>query len=351
MLLIVAHHYVVNSGLIQAIGENPDSPSAIPMMLFGAWGKTGINCFLLITGYFMCLSEYRWEKLLKLYLQIVFYTILIYIIFLITGHEQVTVKNILHLFFPIKGLTSGHFISCFLVFYLFIPFLNIFIKSLSRQQHGKLALLLVSCYSILPSLGISLPLNYIGWFSIIYILAAYIRIYGFPVGLTTSQWGWIALASVVISSLSVVGFVWLYEMHMINKIGHNAYFFISDSNKILALLTALSSFMFFKEIRIPHSRLINIVGGATFGVLLIHANSNAMRQWLWKETVDCIGHFDDDIFLTFIYAFSSVLLIFIICVGIDWFRSSLLEERYIRVVKKTFIKLINSFHHKSPTEF
>lgn len=72
MLLIVAHHYVVNSGLMSVLKESDDAINSSVMLLFGAWGKTGINCFLLITGYFMCMSNFTLRKLLKLYLQIAF---------------------------------------------------------------------------------------------------------------------------------------------------------------------------------------------------------------------------------------------------------------------------------------
>ena len=60
MLLIVAHHYVVNSGLTATDGpifSNLLSWKSIFLLLFGAWGKTGINYFVLITGYFMCKSN------------------------------------------------------------------------------------------------------------------------------------------------------------------------------------------------------------------------------------------------------------------------------------------------------
>ena len=48
MLLIVAHHYVVNSGLLSPQGPiclDPTAPKSLFLLLFGAWGKTGINCF------------------------------------------------------------------------------------------------------------------------------------------------------------------------------------------------------------------------------------------------------------------------------------------------------------------
>lgn len=66
MLLIVAHHYVVNSGLTSIggpISSNPISLKSLFLLLFGAWGKTGINCFVLITGYFMCKSQITLKKL------------------------------------------------------------------------------------------------------------------------------------------------------------------------------------------------------------------------------------------------------------------------------------------------
>ena len=54
MLCIVAHHYVVNSGLLELIGKTESlTPNSIFLLLFGWGGKTGINCFLMITGWFM----------------------------------------------------------------------------------------------------------------------------------------------------------------------------------------------------------------------------------------------------------------------------------------------------------
>lgn len=49
MLLIVTHHYVVNSGLMDVMSENPASFRSLYLYLIGMWGKTGINCFVLIT--------------------------------------------------------------------------------------------------------------------------------------------------------------------------------------------------------------------------------------------------------------------------------------------------------------
>lgn len=68
MLLIVAHHYVVNSGLTSANGPIFANIWSLPsqfLLLFGTFGKIGINCFVLITGYFMCKSQITAKKFVK----------------------------------------------------------------------------------------------------------------------------------------------------------------------------------------------------------------------------------------------------------------------------------------------
>lgn len=56
MLLIIAHHYVANSGLMseQYLFAAPTSLKSIFLFSFAAFGKIGINCFVLITAFFMC---------------------------------------------------------------------------------------------------------------------------------------------------------------------------------------------------------------------------------------------------------------------------------------------------------
>ena len=74
MMLIVAHHYVVNSGVLDVMHNDPMSGRSLYLYLIGMWGKTGINCFVLITGYFMCKSHITVKKFLKLLLEILFYS-------------------------------------------------------------------------------------------------------------------------------------------------------------------------------------------------------------------------------------------------------------------------------------
>lgn len=67
MIMIVAHHYVVNSGLLDIVeAQRSLGTQDIFLLIFGSEGKTGINCFVLITGYFMCKSNITVKKYGKL---------------------------------------------------------------------------------------------------------------------------------------------------------------------------------------------------------------------------------------------------------------------------------------------
>lgn len=338
MLLIVAHHYVVNSGLYQYIQESGDLVNSCVLLLFGAWGKTGINCFVLITGYFMCTSRFTLEKLIKLYLQIAFYTIIIYGIFCVTGHESFSLFKLGWKLWPVNSISDG-FTSCFLLFYLFIPILNVIVNSINKDMHKYLMILLIVAFTVLPSVPkLHMTFNYVTWFMALYMIASYIRKYGIFPKVSHKQWGLIALISIIIGSASVLCLELIFKLGYIHHQIYT-YFFVADSNKFLSLAIAISSFMYFKDLEIPHSKLINAVGGATFGVLLIHANSDAMRQWLWRETIDCIGHFGDSVLWTLGYAIVSVLIIFTVCAGIDWFRGKFIEPHILNYVNSKLIKV------------
>ena len=325
MLLIVAHHYVVNSGLMDIMWEDPFSGKSLFLYWFGMWGKTGINCFVLITGYFMCQSHITVRKFLKLLLQIEFYKIIIYAIFVMSGYEEFSLKGLFKLF-PVTSVSSG-FISCFLLFYLCIPFLNILISNLTKRQHQLLLALSLFIYTVLGSTPkLHVEMNYVSWFCILYFIASYIRLYGLFPQFSYQTWGKFSLVSVAFSMTSVLVCLWVG--HNVLNISNLCYYFVSDSNKILAVVTAVCTFMYFKDLPMSYSPFINAVGASTFGVLLIHANSDTMRQWLWRDTFDNVGWYATEYLVW--HAVLSVFLIFFVCATIDYGRSRWLERPLFR---------------------
>lgn len=94
--------------------------------------------------------------------------------------------------------------------------------------------------------------------------------------------------------------------------------------------------MFFKNLKIGYSRIINVIGASTFGVFLIHTCGDGMRQWLWQDFIDVVGHYDAPYYG--LYAVGSVLLIFAICSLIDICRIYVLEKPLFAILDKRFGK-------------
>ena len=101
---------------------------------------------------------------------------------------------------------------------------------------------------------------------------------------------------------------------------------VTDSNNFLPLITAFSAFMFFKNLHIQKSRLINTVSATTFGVLLIHANSDAMRQWLWRDILHNVEAFSQP--WVFLHTVCSVAAVFTVCSLIDLIRIKWIETPF-----------------------
>lgn len=332
MLFIVAHHYVVNSGLMSVMSENMLSANTIFYSLFGAWGKTGINCFVLITGFFMCKSEITLRKFLKLFLWVITYIIVFLIIFLMCDYKPFGVLSMLYEAIPLKNITNG-FVSCFIVFYLCIPFLNILLNNIGKKQHLWLIILLLFIYTVhgsVPKL-MSINMNYVSWFSVLYFIAAFLRFYPIKEH-DTKFWGYAALISFGLSSAGILALNYLQTKIGIKADVDYSYMLVQDSNTFLALINGITSFMWFKSMKIRNSKHINTIAASAFGVLLIHANSNTMRQWLWKDTVDCIGHFDTPYY--WLYAIGCVLAIYAICTIIDFIRIKTIETPLLNATEK-----------------
>lgn len=329
MLCIIAHHYVVNSGIIDEITPaNVLSGNSLFALVFGWGGKTGINCFVLITGYFMCKAEISPGKLIRLVFEIEFYHIVFYILFLISGYAAFSWKGFIKMLIPVYSIGTG-FVGSFLVFYLFIPFLNLLLGNMDKKRHRCLIALCLLTGSLIPTfLKASSAFTYIGWFMSLYFMAAYVRMYPEPVFDNRTLWGIAALVSLLLSWGSVLAGSFAFA-----KWGEELYYyFVSDSHKVMAVVTAACSFMYFKNLDVRYSPLVNRIAASTFGVLLIHANSDTMRRWLWKNMLNNTGAFYGKHFVA--HALVSVICVYIVCTVIDIVVKAMVEKPIFRWIDR-----------------
>ena len=139
--------------------------------------------------------------------------------------------------------------------------------------------------------------------------------------------------SLLLSWLSV-----LFILFVSNKIGKILpyFYFVADSNKILAISTAVFTFLFAKQINIGCNKFINLLAASTFGVLMIHANSDTMRKWLWQDVCKNVENFTSSTFVKFVlHAVICTLLVYFVCVFIDIIRKIVLST-IIKITKKGY---------------
>lgn len=328
MLLIVAHHYVVNSGITNMYDiQNPTS-NMIFLQLWGMWGKAAINIFILISGYFMCKSNLNLNKILKLYLEVKFYKIIIFIMMYFMGYQSLSFMEIFKAVFNVLyGFNLG-FTGSFFAFYVFIPFYNLLINKMSKKEHISLIFMLIFMFTIVGTFINASVFHHMGWYMTLYFVAAYIRMYPNKLTESCSLNFWVLGAVTLLSYMSIIAF----DIIHIDR----AYYFVSDSHKLFALIIGLSAFLAFKNLNIQNNKAINIISMTTFGVFMIHANSDAMRTFLWNDLLKVPSMYNVPIMEIFMHALISMIGVFVVCSLIDVIRIYVLEKPLFKFLTKKF---------------
>ncbi len=338
MLFIVAHHYVGESHVSQYYDWNSISFQMYFLQVFGMWGKTGINIFILISGYFLCVGRLKWSHYFKLWFQIKTYRWIIYIILIILCIKPLTIKEIPYLLFGNLIDANNSFSSSFLFFYMFVPFYNILLKNINRWQLLLLILGLFLYFSIASTFFLAKTMNEPFWYMTLYFIAAYIRYY--PTHLSDS----LKLSTVVLiillvlslSSVIVIDYLHIYVGGLFIKLPPEYFVWY---NNILSPLIAIAVFLVFKNLPEKHNYTVNKIATTCFGVLLFH--TNLYNQWgAYLNAKEMLA---SSIYVLIIHSIYFVTILFTIGVLVDFLRQYIIE--------RPVMKLLNNNEEKITTLF
>ena len=230
-------------------------------------GKVGVNCFVLITGYFLYDRAFKVEKIIKLHQKIIIYGIVCLLIGIAIIPSSLGLMSVVKTFFPI-AFSHYWFITIYIGLICFSPFLNLFISKLSYIQHSIVILICLLLFSVIPTLTAQVPFNdNLSWFCFLYILAAYFRKYdtkiekmlGRPI-VVFLMWSGIFGSSLFMTMLEK--FIPAFRE------GIN---FFSGMYILPEAVNSIALFLCFKKINFK-SRTINIIGKHTLACYLIQSN-------------------------------------------------------------------------------
>ena len=326
MLSIVAHHYVVHSTVWSLFDPVHPTVNSVFLWLWGMWGKTAINVFVLITGYFMCQSRLTARRYLKILFQVVFYSWVMWLVLAACGYETLSWGGAVKRLFChdiLIGQNRG-FVQAFLWMYLLIPALNAYLRGASRRNLYCTLGVLVAMFSLCGTFLNANVYHHVFWYAVLYLVGAAIRMYPFEWMGRNKICVLLLAVSVVAAWCSVVGLNFLaYWRGRPTWYPHT---YVADSHKVLAFTCALFAFLVFRNWKLPQSKFVNAVAATTFGVFLIHDASDGMRKWLWQDFLDVPGAYSLAPWALIGYSVMVMFGVFAACSVLDYLRIRLVER-------------------------
>lgn len=313
MLLIVSHHYVIHAGFDFS---NMPFINTYYLHFLLAGGEIGVDIFVLISAYFMSASTVSIKKIVKLELQVFFYSVIIELIFSLIFPETFSVKQLIKSFFPVMS-EKYWFYNVYLLLYILVPFLNSFIEKLERIQHQKLLILLFIVLSVIPSVRKHWGENFysmLGWFIFLYFSSAYVRKYQSDFSRKSTFYFFIGVIFYFI-------FISLF-------LGLDLSITFIFANNFFVACIAASFFLTFLNLNIGNNKAVNLIASATFGVYLLHDNP-MFRTFLWKNLFKNTAYQQSNTLI--VNSFIAIISVYMGCTLIDLIRRIIFDSLFEKI--------------------
>ena len=254
------------------------------MRVMALGGKTGVNIFVLITGYFSS-GKIRTKKIADLIGCATFYSLALTAVAVLTGSVAFSSKMLLKAAVPLLFGDTYWFIVTYLELYILIPLLNMVVERLEGKPYRNYLLLFAGLLCILPTVvGKFIHVNDLGynalvWFVYLYFLGAYLRRCSLGGGAWQYICGAVVMMAIQIAACTAIA------LGVGDGILGAVLVCISDygANAVFPLTIAVAMCLGFQRIRISGGkRLLQTAGAATLGIYLFHDNAN-LRGWLWEN--------------------------------------------------------------------
>lgn len=292
MCMIIAMHYMTKGMQLPKLSVDTSLHNILFRVIF-SFCSSAVNVYVFISGYFAIDSKWSIGKLIRLWLQVLLYSILIPVILNIAGVVDISSMNLSlkqQIFLPIS-YEHYWFATSYVMLYLFSPVLTVAIKHLEKRQLGTviIATLTVFCgfKSVNPYL---IPWDKYGddviWFIMLYLIAGYIRMYGITM-FDKSKTG-----LMIYIIFSAVTFAIAYvASYIVRATGKMEYYMDMTYcyNYITVLIASIGLFYVFKNLNVSANKWINRLAGYTFGVYLLHENITLRELWPHWLGIDTVA--------------------------------------------------------------
>lgn len=274
----------------------------------------------------MCTSALTARRFLKIFLEWMFYSFVVYGVLLVFGFESCSPIRLFNLFFEPFIYINKAFTSSFVCFYIGIPFYNLIIKHTDKKGlymlTGGLLLLFVLPITFFGNCAV---FHYVFWYMTLYFVGACIRLYPFKWMERNKVVLLLLFGGVVVASGAILGRIVCPNV-MTKALGAAAG--VWESSTLFAFGIGVAFFLAFKNLRIGYHPVLNKIASCMFGVLCIHAASDAMRFWLWRVICRVPGYAHANLDILALHAVCCVMAIMVVCCLIDLVRQRWIEKPF-----------------------
>ncbi len=298
MMMVVVLHYLGKGNILSDLTEGRMGSMEAVAWILEAFCIVAVNVYMLISGYFLCATPFKLSRLIKLYLQLWFYSVGVSGLGIVTGVyplENVEVHDLLTFVFPVS---MGHywFITAYIFMYLFLPFIGGSVQKMTKKQMQLALGALLFFFCILKSiLPLRLEMDGQGydciWYLCVFLTAAYIRKFGstFLSNMKKSVCLYILTCLVIFAMTMGLHLLYVHtgSLGRIMKIG-------LEYNHILPYLAAMGLFGIFLNMKVSEKigSVVIKIAPYTLGVYLLHENLTfryAWQNWLGANRISTVG--------------------------------------------------------------
>ena len=327
MMMVVVLHFLGKGNLLGDVTADTMDSVGVFAWVLEAFCIVAVNCYMLLSGYFLCESEFKLSRLFKHYLQVWMYSVGIGLVAAATGFvpaAEVDTHYYLTLLFPVS---MGHywFMTAYLFLYVMLPVVLTGVRHMDQKQmQGSILLLLVVfclCKSVLPFRLEQDGLGYdVVWYLCVFLLAAYIRKFGMPV--LAKRWRcmcfYLGGCGLILAEFFVLRELYLRRgsFGLILKVSF-------EYNHMFALLAAVGLFGFFLQSKGSGiaGKAARVISPYVLGVYLLHENIGVRYGWQRLFHAGEIRTVPELILWTLLAA----VCMFAAGVALEWLRSILVK--------------------------